>query len=257
LFFTLFGVFCFLVLRQIYNAGVKCVLSVFGGNMITQLINTLFRKRHPNVPGVFSSGPLKLLFRTLPPGTRRGISAGRPGRNIAGENATAGSANCAGSTFMVCRHQSTKGKNHCGRYLPPGNNYAPFFQAGVPVCVDALSKYLQHIPLLLRDMEFQLFAAEILLDIPDEDDPYTAENPLESYAITVHGIKVASSGILAMETSRKAEELENAALRGEVDFLKKKNAAFFDYMEYFLDGLRDFLRKEQIRQDGRHGRYLN
>ena len=231
-------------------------MSVFGGNMITQLIDTLFRKRHPNVPGVLSSGPLKLLFRTLPPGAKRGISAGRPGRNSAGENATAGSVNCAGSTFMVCRHQSTRGKHYCGRYLPSGN-YSPFFQAGVPVCVDALSKYLQHIPLLLRDMEFQLFAAEIMLDIPDDDDPYTAENPLESYAITVHGIKVASSGILAMETSRKAEELENAALRGDLDFLKKKNASFFDYMGYFLAGLRDFLKKEQTRQDGRHGHYMN
>jgi len=60
----------------------------------------------------------------------------------------------------------------------------------------------------------------------------SAENPtpdrLEEYAITVHGIKGASRGILADAVGDATEKLEYAAKEGDCDFVDSHNPAFLD-----------------------------
>jgi hypothetical protein len=101
-----------------------------------------------------------------------------------------------------------------------------------------LSSYIRRVPLLLKDMEFQLCAAN--------SSPVStnwAENPLDSYALTVHGIKFASEGILAQNTAVKAEKLEAAALRGDLSYLTEMTPEFLTYMKCFLSKLKRFTEK--------------
>jgi CheY-like chemotaxis protein len=64
---------------------------------------------------------------------------------------------------------------------------------------------------------------------------------LESYAITVHGIKGASYQICAGEAGRQAEVLEQAAKAGEWGTVERNNRIFIKTMERLLTDLREFL----------------
>ncbi|MDR0600255.1 MAG: hypothetical protein LBG84_09300 [Treponema sp.] len=159
-----------------------------------------------------------------------------------------GSFNGDGSTFLVYSRQGWIRKRRA-RHPAPGSVFSRFFKVPIPGCAELITSYIRRISLLLRDLEFQLLAAEEIRaeyrvrDAGDMDMP--EENPLEAYAITAHGIKVSSYGILALETARRAEELEHAALRGDLDFVKRRNKAFLDYMDYFMAGLARFLEREK------------
>lgn len=168
--------------------------------MISQLLSGIFR-------------PVK--YRRL---RREGVKAGR-------EETTLGSVNGEGTTFVTCRRQDWSGKRRS-----PGSR---FFSNEASGFINAISDYVVRVPLLLKDMEYQLHA--ILSRTGCEED----------YAVTAHGVKFASYGILALETGKKAEELEKAARRGDLDFLEEQTPVFLDYMEYFLSGLEQFLSREK------------
>jgi signal transduction histidine kinase/CheY-like chemotaxis protein/uncharacterized membrane protein len=62
----------------------------------------------------------------------------------------------------------------------------------------------------------------------------TAEN-LPRYAIDIHTIKGAASGIGAIEITRRAEKLEQSALSGNLDFVKERNADFVKDVKELID----------------------
>jgi hypothetical protein len=178
--------------------------------MISQLFSEIFR-------------PVK--YRRL---RREGVKAGR-------EETTLGSVNGEGATFVTCKRQDWPGKRR--------NLASRFFTNESSGFINAISDYIVRVPLLLKDMEYQLHA---VLSRTDDKEDY----PLDQYAVTAHGVKFSSYGILALETGKKAEELENAAQRGDLGFLEEQTPVFLDYMEYFLSGLEQFLsRKKRFRRN--------
>jgi hypothetical protein len=111
-------------------------------------------------------------------------------------------------------------------------------------CFDALSSYTVQVPLLVKDLDFQIPHSDYAGggDYAGEDGPYEEDDTLKQYAITVHGIKGASYGIEAYEAGRAAEELENAAREGNLVFVRQRTPDFTSGMEIFIRRLEDFLR---------------
>jgi CheY-like chemotaxis protein len=64
---------------------------------------------------------------------------------------------------------------------------------------------------------------------------------LDSYVVTVHGIKGSSYQICAEETAKRAEVLELAAEAGEWEKIDKDNGMFIEHLEMLLGNMREFL----------------
>jgi HPt (histidine-containing phosphotransfer) domain-containing protein len=64
---------------------------------------------------------------------------------------------------------------------------------------------------------------------------------LDSYAITLHGIKGSSYQICAEETGKKAEALEKAAKEKDWEAVKARNGDFIKTLEEMLENLNRFL----------------
>jgi hypothetical protein len=97
----------------------------------------------------------------------------------------------------------------------------------------------------LRDLGFQLPSREQV-----SLDPLV-ETILDYYAITVHGIERESKSIMALETAKKAEELETAARKGNLTFLMETTPVFLEYMEYFITGIVKLTEEKNIFNDRR------
>ncbi len=72
---------------------------------------------------------------------------------------------------------------------------------------------------------------------------YLSAGDLESYAITVHGVKGSSYGISASETGRQAEQLEWSARAGDVRAVKAGHAGFETSLSFLLDAVDTLLRR--------------
>jgi hypothetical protein len=104
-----------------------------------------------------------------------------------------------------------------------------------------LTQYSLYIPLLLRDLEFQLIEAQ-----DKNSEGLTSEEKLLPYALTINGIKRASADIGAYYAGRKAEKLEKAARAGDMDFINKNSQSFLSYMELFMSELEETLVEEEL-----------
>jgi hypothetical protein len=71
-------------------------------------------------------------------------------------------------------------------------------------------------------------------------DPFNA-NELDSYRIKVHGIKGASFDLFADDIVEKSAALEDAADRGDIDFIKKHNPAFLEAAWSLIHGIEELL----------------
>ncbi|MFP3089167.1 ATP-binding protein [Treponema sp. TIM-1] len=82
-----------------------------------------------------------------------------------------------------------------------------------------------------------------LLHTPDLLDKLQglSREKLPEYAVTVHGIKGSSYGIVATEIGQWAEKLEHAAKAGDYDTVSGENGAFIERVEALLTKLRELL----------------
>ena len=64
---------------------------------------------------------------------------------------------------------------------------------------------------------------------------------LRDYEISVHSIKGTSFSIFADETGKKAKELEEAAIEGNLDFIKKHNPGFLEELRAFVEQIETML----------------
>jgi hypothetical protein len=94
---------------------------------------------------------------------------------------------------------------------------------------DTLVQYATNLQLLLKDLEFLLL------------EEASIEEKLASYAITIHGIKLASFDIGATQAALKAEKLENAARAGKLEFVEEHNELFLKYMDNFITALEEVI----------------
>jgi CheY-like chemotaxis protein len=94
---------------------------------------------------------------------------------------------------------------------------------------DVLRSYVDNTPSLLEKMKV-----------------VTAEN-LADYAITVHGIKGSSRGILASEVGNQAEALEKASKAKEIDYVNANNPAFLEITWKLITDVKELL--EKIKSD--------
>jgi HPt (histidine-containing phosphotransfer) domain-containing protein len=69
------------------------------------------------------------------------------------------------------------------------------------------------------------------------------ETRLDEYRITVHGVKGSSYAIAADEVGHLAEDLENAARKGDLDFINSHGAAFLAAAEELVNGLTSLLKQ--------------
>ena len=77
------------------------------------------------------------------------------------------------------------------------------------------------------------------------------EHDYTNYEIEVHGLKSASANIGAMELSGHAKEHEEAASRGDEEFIVRHADDLLNCYETQLDEIEDFLkRREQEQEDG-------
>ena len=95
--------------------------------------------------------------------------------------------------------------------------------------IDVIRSYYVHTPPLLETLK--TFSKE------------KTGIPLAKYAVTVHGIKGASSGIFAAAAAEKADELEKAAKKGDFEFVLTQNTPFIDLMESLTRALGELLEK--------------
>ncbi|MDR2551998.1 MAG: hypothetical protein LBD31_02380 [Treponema sp.] len=161
---------------------------------------------------------------------------------------TLGSFNGEGSTFTIYRRGGWTKKKRPRGFLP-GSCLTRFPAVDAADYIEMIGGYIRRTALMLRDLEFQLLSAERetgnSLEPPPFDPGGLDENPLLPYASTLWGIRTASCGILALETAKRSEELEKAALAGDMDFVRMNHAAFLNYMGFFLAGLKRFLKEER------------
>ena len=66
-------------------------------------------------------------------------------------------------------------------------------------------------------------------------------NGLADYAIGVHGIKSSSQGVGALSLGAQAEELEEAAKSGDIDFVNAKNPGFLEAAERLVSAIEETL----------------
>ena len=71
----------------------------------------------------------------------------------------------------------------------------------------------------------------------------------KDYGIEVHGLKSASANVGAMELSAQAREHEEAAVRGDVDFIKMHFAELLSCYERQVEGIKKFLDQRQAVAD--------
>jgi signal transduction histidine kinase/CheY-like chemotaxis protein/HPt (histidine-containing phosphotransfer) domain-containing protein len=71
---------------------------------------------------------------------------------------------------------------------------------------------------------------------------------LDSYAITVHGIRGSSAGIFAEEAEHAAEALENAAKAGDHEFILTNNPGFISLISKLISDIGDALAKSGIKE---------
>jgi hypothetical protein len=99
----------------------------------------------------------------------------------------------------------------------------------------ALHLFMEQVPVLLHDLEYLIPASpsgdslrfyEALGRFPDD-------NPLFPYAQAAHGIALACAGV-SPEAETGARELEKAALRGDIAFLRCRTFPFIESLENFL-----------------------
>jgi signal transduction histidine kinase/CheY-like chemotaxis protein/HPt (histidine-containing phosphotransfer) domain-containing protein len=91
------------------------------------------------------------------------------------------------------------------------------------IYLDILRSYVLHTPELLEKLR-----------------GLSREN-LPEYAVTVHGIKGASYGILAAEIGQQAEKLEHAAKAGDYDTVSGENGDFIEKVDALLSKIRELL----------------
>lgn len=72
-----------------------------------------------------------------------------------------------------------------------------------------------------------------------------SKDTLESYAVTVHGLKGSSWSIGANQLGEEAKKLELAARQGDYDTVAASNAAFLDDAEALLRAIQGFLNARQ------------
>jgi CheY-like chemotaxis protein len=92
------------------------------------------------------------------------------------------------------------------------------------MCFSALSSYANHIPQLLKELDYHM-----------------RDGNKAQYVITVHGIKGASYSVSAREAGGMAEELEKEGRNGNWDIVKEKHPAFISRMEKFAETLSSFV----------------
>ena len=90
---------------------------------------------------------------------------------------------------------------------------------------DILRSWCRHTPVLLESMK------------------NLSPETLPEYAITVHGLKGSSYGILANDIGKKAEELESFAKAGVFSSVQAANGGFIEMTESLLLNLREMLEK--------------
>jgi hypothetical protein len=152
--------------------------------------------------------------------------------NLASRAGTS-SGNSEGSTFMLFRRQSRKTEDHfdsffwdpaAGQNQPAGIDIIRLMRRFIGTSsLESVQKYIGCVPLLLKDLEYQ------------------TEKQLDSLAITAHGVKFLSESISAYEAAVLAEQIENAARRGDRNFVIEKMPHFLDYMENFVSMLKLFV----------------
>jgi len=76
-------------------------------------------------------------------------------------------------------------------------------------------------------------STKLLIDKISEPKP----EKLSDYAIIVHGIKGSSRSIFAYLIGNRAEELENAALKNDYDFIVENNPAFIAALAELIDNI--------------------
>ena len=73
----------------------------------------------------------------------------------------------------------------------------------------------------------------------------------ETYGVEVHGLKSASANIGAMELSARAKEHEDAAVRGDKEFIAGDSEDLLGGYEKQLKAIEDFLEKRKAREERR------
>jgi CheY-like chemotaxis protein len=72
---------------------------------------------------------------------------------------------------------------------------------------------------------------------------------LEDYVMRVHGIKSSSRSVGAMEIGRKAEDLEHAGRRGDLEFIRAHGAEFIEEADRLVAELRAFLETKGVKAE--------
>jgi hypothetical protein len=72
-------------------------------------------------------------------------------------------------------------------------------------------------------------------DLLDKLEAFLKAENLADYAVTVHGVKGSSYGVLAQETGALAESLEAAATAGDLAAVKREHPAFSASVKALLD----------------------
>jgi signal transduction histidine kinase/HPt (histidine-containing phosphotransfer) domain-containing protein/ActR/RegA family two-component response regulator len=93
-----------------------------------------------------------------------------------------------------------------------------------------VKSFVLHTPSLLENMETHL------------------ETSLPDYAIEVHGLKSACNAVCAPEPAALAQELEQAARQGDIDYLRSRHGELMDRLRLLLDRLASSLDAWDTRQ---------
>lgn len=72
----------------------------------------------------------------------------------------------------------------------------------------------------------------------------------KDYGIETHGLKSASANVGAMELSSQAKEHEDAAARGDIDFIKRHSAELLYCYDKQIDAIRQFLDRRHEMAEG-------
>ena len=72
---------------------------------------------------------------------------------------------------------------------------------------------------------------------------------LTNYTTYVHAIKSASANIGAAEVSRLANDLENAGLKNDWDYINNKNSTFLDTLDLLLGNIKSALSSYDVKDD--------
>lgn len=77
-----------------------------------------------------------------------------------------------------------------------------------------------------------------------------AERDYDTYGVETHGLKSASANIGAMELSARAKEHEDAAVRGDEEYIARYSGELLADYEKQLKAIEDFLEKRRSREAG-------